>query len=169
MERLWKYVKVRGEKGSARVIALIDTGTPHSILPRQVAETVGTIPTGKTGTLRIKGASIRVQKHRADIEIASGGCRADVEVLVPEKATAKITAIIGSLFLQQTGAAIIYRGSHPVLCTDGPFTEESWSADFVPDVPRARSRRRRVSTSAPTPAGRPRRTVAHGPPTTSRA
>jgi predicted aspartyl protease len=147
LERLWKYARVRGPKGSARVIALIDTGTPHSILPREVALTVGTMPTGKTGTLRIKGKSLRVAKYRADIEIASGGCRADVEVLVPETDT-ETTAIIGSLFLQQTGATIVYRDGHPVFCTDGPFTEESWAAEFVPDpFSRARARRRRASAT----------------------
>lgn len=137
MEQIWKEVKLRGERGVVRETALIDTGTPRVILPRRVAERVGTIPTGRTGVLNIRGQKLRMQIHMADVEIITGGCRAMVEALVPDDPSARIPLMIGSRFLQKTGAAIVYRGKHPVLCTKGDITEDSWNGEFVPDQPRA--------------------------------
>lgn len=139
MERLQKYVILRGEFGQSKHLALIDTGTPRVILPRRVADQVGTMETGRKGHLNIRGSRLGVEIHTVDVEIVTGGCRATVEALVPKEDDSRTPIIVGSLFLQKTGATIHYRGSHPVFCMNGEFEDESWSGEFEP----ARSSRRK--------------------------
>ncbi len=136
MERLHKYVIVRGDKGQHKALAVIDTGTPRTVVPRRIAERVGTFPTGRKGRLNIKGTSGPVDMHEAEIEIVTGGCRSTIEILVPHNPKFDLL-LVGSLFLQKTGATIVYRGEHPVFCSNGAdFVEDSLSADFIEDVRR---------------------------------
>ncbi len=119
MERLQKYVILRGTRGQCRHLALIDTGTPRVVIPRAIAQEAGTRPTRQTGVLSIMGSRVDVEIHMADIEIVSGGCRATVEALVPVKDSAKTGFIVGNAFLQKTGARISYRDNgYPVFCVN---------------------------------------------------
>jgi predicted aspartyl protease len=151
MKEIVKLVKIHGRNGVLLHRALIDTGTDGVILPRHIALRAGTVPLRvPTGDISLLGTTIEVEKHRVDIEIVNSGCRAEVVAYVPvEDETAMPEFIIGSLFLQKTGAAIVYKGPHPVFHVPGKFHSFSrgGGATFIPRTD-GQHTKLRASTSA---------------------
>lgn len=117
MKQIVKWVKIRGQYGVHKHKALIDTGSQDTIVPRWIATQAGTWHGGKTiGDVAILGERFDVEIHKAEIEIEGTGCKATTRILVPTEETVYGPEfIIGSLFLQETNAAIIYAGDHPIL------------------------------------------------------
>ena len=118
MKEIVKWVKIRGQYGTFRHRALIDTGSHDTLVPRWIALQAGTWHGGKVldESFSVAGETFDVEIHKAEIEIEGTGCKATTRILVPtEETDHKPEFLIGSLFLQKTKAAIIYVGDHPVL------------------------------------------------------
>jgi predicted aspartyl protease len=139
-ERIFKQIVIHGSRGTARTLAIIDTGTPHCVITRQLAEEVGAIPLSTTGKLNIAGGSIKTRLHEVEIEIPSGACSTRTKVLVPDDPKARVRVLVGSLYLQKVGATIAYKNGESVFCGPNNPEEDSWMSDFIEDRPKKRRR-----------------------------
>jgi predicted aspartyl protease len=140
-ERIFKQIIVHGTRGSARVLAIIDTGTPHSLISKELADEVGAVPLKTTGKLNIAAGSVRTRLHEVEIEIPSGSCSSRTKVLVPEDPRARVRTLVGSLYLQKVGATIRYKNGESVFCGPEKLEEDSWMSDFIEDRPKRRAKR----------------------------
>ena len=128
-----KLTKVHGSNGVFQCRALIDTGTREVVMPRHIALRAGTRllyrknkKTGErepdTGEIGLAGNIIEIERREVDVEVINSGCRAKMVALVPvDGEDIEPEFMLGSLFLQKTGAAIVYREKHPVFHVPGKF------------------------------------------------
>ena len=124
MEEIVKLVKVHGKNGVFQYRALIDTGSKEVVMPRHIARRAGTRLLYKMNkeTGKREPDTGDMERHEVDVEVINSGCRAKVTALVPVAGEEKKPEfILGSLFLQKTGAAIVYREKHPVFHVPGKF------------------------------------------------
>lgn len=126
--RIMKRVRLERANGGRRPVvldAVIDTGTGPTVIPPLIAWRLDLEATGEDGSLTIAGKKREGAFVRVRVAVlGTSKCDAVVEGFVPEEWEFGF-AIVGSLFLQQTGAVIRYdraqkgRGgtpTHPVLC-----------------------------------------------------
>jgi predicted aspartyl protease len=118
MDELVKNVLVHGKNGSFRHRAIIDTGSKATIIPRRIALRAGILD-GKakgSGKIKLLGDSLEVEEYRANLEIFGTKVSAVTDVLVPvAEEKKKPEFIVGSIFLQQIQAVIVYKDEHPIL------------------------------------------------------
>lgn len=83
---------------------VVDTFTRYSVLPRELAERAGVMPTRKTGTLRIMRRTVRGKLVRVEMGSLDGGCRGETTALVPDEGEHwNKGLLLGGEFLQDTG------------------------------------------------------------------
>ena len=141
MERLRKHAILCGDRGCARKVAIIDTGIKRAVVPRKTAESVGARPTGRRGTLKILGKTYSGEIMRMNVCLPAGDCEAEAEAFVPDGNQLRKT-IVGSRFLQETGATIVYKGKHPVFCNPTYLDNGLGLIEFEEDDPKTSRRRK---------------------------
>ena len=140
-----KDVVVIGSRGRRSGQAIVDSASPHSILPEDWAKAVGVrLGPVMPDTRRIAGREFLYRVGKVDVSLA-GGCKGEETVLVPFQDAWHSDPrfggclLLGSQFLQRARARIDYgkkyRGEHVVSCRkSNPDDETLSSFEVVPEV-----------------------------------
>ncbi len=137
MERIRKKITVSSHpsQGGITLTGVIDTGTRKVVVPRRkIRGVLDLSDVSRTGTIRGFGTGgLRGSIHAAFVRIPSGRCSTMTDVFVPFDEDWP-HSLIGSEYLQQVRAEIIYRGKHPVFCpqTNPPQEFEDFSFGEYP-------------------------------------
>lgn len=96
--------------------AVVDTGSPPTVVPRFIAEKVGLYGTGDPAAIELMGKTLDGRATRATIEFENPDCHAETEIFVPDDGTER-SFLLGMEFLQAAGCRINTRaGDEKVVC-----------------------------------------------------